>query len=154
MQHHDKIARVNFMITSTKFYVPVVTFSINDNMRYLESIKQAFKRTTSWNKYRSELAAQPKNNNFHYLVDPTIRNINRLFVLSFKNGNNDPARDSFNEYYMPLVEMKSLDALVENKSIFNQPVKNKQEAYEKLNEMLKNNDYATGKIFRLFVPSK
>ena len=96
MQHHDKIARVNFMITSTKFYVPVVTFSINDNMRYLENIKQAFKRATSWNKYRSELAAQPKNNNFHYLVDPTIRNINRLFVLSFKN--NDPARDSFNEY--------------------------------------------------------
>ena len=144
MQHHDKIARVNFMITSTKFYVPVVTFSINDNMRYLETINQAFKRTTSWNKYRSELAAQPKNNNFHYLVDPTIRNINRLFVLSFKNGNNDPARDSFNEYYMPLVEMKNLDALVENKSIFNQPVKNKQEAYEKLNEMLKNNDYATG----------
>ena len=26
--------------------------------------------------------------------------INRLFVLSFKNGNNDPTRDSFNKYYM------------------------------------------------------
>ena len=67
-----------------------------------------------------------------------------MFVLSFKNGNNDPARDSFNEYCMPLVEMKNFNALVDNKSIFNQPVKNKQEAYEKLIEMSKNNDYATG----------
>ena len=45
---------------------------------------------------------------------------------------------------MPLVEMKNFNALVDNKSIFNQPVKNKQEAYEKLIEMSKNNDYATG----------
>ena len=67
-----------------------------------------------------------------------------MFVLSFKNGNNDPARDSFNEYCMPLVEMKNFNALVDNKSIFNRPVKNKQEAYEKLIEMSKNNDYATG----------
>ena len=40
--------------------------------------------------------------------------------------------------------MKNFNALVDNKSIFNQPVKNKQEAYEKLIEMSKNNDYATG----------
>ena len=45
---------------------------------------------------------------------------------------------------MPLVEMKNFNALVDNKSIFNQPVKNKQEAYEKFIEMSKNNDYATG----------
>ena len=43
-----------FQINNAKLYVPVVTLSINDNIKYLENIKQGFKRTTSWNKYRSE----------------------------------------------------------------------------------------------------
>ena len=37
-----------------------------------------------------------------------------MFVLSFKNGNNDPARDSFNKYYMPLVGIKDFNALIDN----------------------------------------
>ena len=64
---------------------------------------QAFKRTIFWNKYRSEIATQPKCNNLDYLSDATFKNINRLFALSLKNGNIDPTRDSFEKYYMPLV---------------------------------------------------
>ena len=120
-----------FQINNAKLYVPVVTLSINDNIKFLENIKQGFKRTISWNKYRSEITTQPKNNNFDYLIDPTFRNINRLFVLSIKNGDNDPTRNSFNKYYMPLVEIKYFNALVDNKSFFDQSVKNKQEAYGK-----------------------
>ena len=69
-----------FQINNAKLYVPVVTLSVNDNSKFLENIKQGFKRTISWNKYRSEITAQPKNNNSDYLIDPTFRNINRLFV--------------------------------------------------------------------------
>ena len=47
------------------------------------------------------MTTEPNNNNIDYLIDPTFRNINRLFILSFKNGNNDPTRDSFDKYYMP-----------------------------------------------------
>ena len=32
--------------------------------------------------------------------------INRMLVLSFKNGKDDPTRDAFDEYYMLLVEIK------------------------------------------------
>ena len=32
------------MITSTKVYVPVVTFSINDNNKFLKNKKQGFKK--------------------------------------------------------------------------------------------------------------
>ena len=41
-----------------------------------------------------------------YMIDPTLRNINRLLDLSFKDGGNDSARDSFDKYYMPLVKIK------------------------------------------------
>ena len=55
----------------------------------------SFKITISWNKYRFEITSQTKNNNLDHLIDSTFRSINRLFALSFKNGNNHPTRDSF-----------------------------------------------------------
>ena len=79
-----------FQINNAKLYVPVVTLSINDNIEFLEKIKQGFKRTTSWNKCRSEVTTQPKDNNLDYLADSAFKKINRLFALSYKNGNNDP----------------------------------------------------------------
>ena len=120
--------------------------SVNDNIKFLENINQGFKRTISWNKYRSGITTQTKNNNLDYLIDPLFRNINRLFVLSFKNGNDDPTRNSFDEYYMPLAEVKDFNALIDNKPFFNQPIKNKQETYEKLVKMSRNNDYTTGNL--------
>ena len=94
-----------FQANNAKLYVSVVTWPINDNIRFLENTKQWFKITISWNKYRSGITTQPKNHNAHYLIGPTFRNINRLFVLSFKNGNDDPTKKSFVRYYMPFVEI-------------------------------------------------
>ena len=37
------------------------------------------------------------------MIDPTFSNFNRLFVLLFKNGDNDHTEDSFGKYYMPLI---------------------------------------------------
>ena len=48
MEHYDNRIGINFMITSVKLYVPVVTLSINDNIRFLENLKQGIKRTTPW----------------------------------------------------------------------------------------------------------
>ena len=79
---------------------------------------QAFKRTISWNKYRSKIKTHPKTNNLDCLIDPTFININRLFVLLFKNGNDDPTRNSFDRYDVPFVEIKDFDALIDNKPFF------------------------------------
>ena len=45
---------------------------------------------------------------------------------------------------MPLVEIKDFNALIDNEPSCDQPVKNKQEAYEKLIEMSRNNHWTTG----------
>ena len=47
---------------------------------------------------------------------------------------------------MPLVIIKEFNALIDNKSFFDQPVKNKQEAYEKLIKLSRNDDYITGNL--------
>ena len=43
-KHHNKMTGVDFMIASTTCYVPVVTLFINDNIKFLENLKQRFKR--------------------------------------------------------------------------------------------------------------
>ena len=53
-------AAATFQINNAKLYVSVVTLSINDNIKFLESIKLGFKRNISWNKYRSEITTQTK----------------------------------------------------------------------------------------------
>ena len=68
-------------INNAKLDVPVFALSINDNIKFLENIKQRFRRTYSWNKYRSKITTEAKNNNLDYLIDPAFRNFNRLLVL-------------------------------------------------------------------------
>ena len=134
---------VTFKIKDTKLYVPVVTLSAENDNRLLEQLKTGFKRTIKWNKYRSEMSNQAANNNLNHLIDPIFINVNRLFVLSFKN---DDDRNSFSNCYLPNVEVKDFNVLIDGKLFFEIPVKNKEEAYETIIEMSKNDDYTTGNL--------
>ena len=81
------------------------------------------------------------------MIDATFRNINTLLILSFKNGDDDPAKNYFHKYHMPLVEIKKFNALIDNKPFFDQPMKNKQEPYGKSVEMSRNGDYNIIKLY-------
>ena len=74
--------------------------------------------------------------------------INILFKLSLEAGNDAVKSTYFYRYYMPWVEI-----LVDNKLIFDQSIRNNQEAYEKLLPMRGNIDYTTRTI-RLFSSSR
>ena len=87
------------------------------------------------------------------MIDPAVRNV-RLFMISFESDNDDPSRDSFDTYYIPLVEIIDFNALIDNKLIFNQPTKNKQESFEKLVEMERNDDYPTGNVLEILYYQK
>ena len=132
-----------FKIKDTKLYVPEVILSAENDNKLLEQLKTGFKRTIKWNKYRSEMSNQAANNNLNYLIDPTFTNVNRIFVLSFENEND---RVSFSKYYVPKIEIKDFNVLIDGKPFFEIPVKNKQEAYEAITEISKNNDYTTGNL--------
>ena len=111
-----------FQIRDTKLYVPVVTLSKENDTKLLEQLKTGFKRTIKWNKYRPQMTIQPQNNNLNYLIDPTFTNIN-TFVLSFTTTNAGDDRDSFSDYYVPDVEIKDFNVLIDGKGFFDLPVK-------------------------------
>ena len=86
---------------------------------------------------------QTKTNHLNYLIDPTFTKVNRLFVLSFKN---EKDRTSFSKYYVPIVEIKDFNVLIDEKNFLDVPAKNKEEAYEKIMSINKNDDYRTGNL--------
>ena len=61
-----------------------------------------------------------------------------MFVLSFKNDNDDPNRNSLGKYYMILVVIRDFNESIDK--TIDQPIKSKQESYEKLVEMSRNTD--------------
>ena len=86
---------------------------------------------------------QAKNNNLNYLIDPAFSGVSRLFVLLFENEDD---RASYSKYYTLKVEIKDFDILINSKRFFDVPIENKGETYEKIIEIIKNNDYTTGNL--------
>ena len=64
------------------------------------------------------------------------------FKRTFKNEDD---RTSFSKHYVPKVEIKDFNVLIDGKPFFEIPVKIK-EAYETITEMSKNNDYTTDNL--------
>ena len=131
-------------------YVPVVTLSKENDIKLLEKLKFGFKRTIEWNKYRPQMSVQSNNSDLNYVIDPTFTNVNRLFVLSFERIEEDNIkkdyRDSFSHYYVPNVQIKDFYVLTDGKSFPDLPIKNEEEAYEKIIDMSNNNNYMTGNL--------
>ena len=137
-----------FPINDCKLYVPVVTLSKDDEIKLLTNLKSGFTREIKWNKYRSQMSTEAANNNLNLLVDPTFTNVNRLFVLAYlidKNNNND-YRKSFPQFYLPRVMMKDFNVIIDKLAFFDLPIKTEEEAYEKIIDVSKNDEYTTGNL--------
>ena len=129
-----------FEITDCKLYVPVVTLSAENDNKLLELLKSGFRRSIKWNKYMSQMSNQNKNNSLNYLIDTTFRNVNRLFVLSFENEDD---RTSYYKYYLPSVEIKDYNVLIDGNAFFELPIKNIEETYEKIIQITDHSGYYT-----------
>ena len=132
-----------FPITDTKLYVPVVTLPMQENTKFLQQLKSGFKRVINWNKYLSKPELLAQNPNLNHLVEPSFQGVNRLFVLAFKNDDN---RTSSDQYYLPTVEIKDYNIMINGENFFDQPVKNNKVTYENIRKIAtgQGGDYTTG----------
>ena len=72
---------LEFQITDTKLYFPVVTLSKENGIKRLEQLKTGLKKTIELNKYRPQITIQPQNNNLNDLIDPTFTHVNKCFFF-------------------------------------------------------------------------
>ena len=132
-------------INDCKLYIPVVTLSKDDEIKLLTNLKSGFTRQIIWNKYRSQMSAEVANNNVNILIDPTFTNVNGLFVLTYPiDDNND--RQSFSHFYLPSIMVKDYNVIIDKLAFFYLPIKTEEEAYEKIIDISRNNEYATGNL--------
>ena len=57
---------------------------------------------------------------FDYLVDSSFQGVNRLVVLSFENN---VVRTGHTRYFLPAVEIKDYNVMINGKNFLNQPIK-------------------------------
>ena len=130
----------SFQITDTKLYVTVVTLSTQENIKFLKQLESGFKRIVNWNKYLPKTTNQAQNRYLDYPIDPSFQGVNRLFVLSFKD---DDGPESHKQYYLPTVEVKDYNFMIDGRNSFDQPIKNYLKTYDNIRKIAtsKGDDY-------------
>ena len=132
-----------FAITDTRLYVPVVTLSTQEDAKLLQQLNSGSKRVINWNKYLSKPELLAKNPNLNHLVEPSFQGLNRFFVLAFQN---DAQRTSHSGYYLPNVEIKDYNIMINGENFFDQPIKSNKVTYENFRKIAtgQGDDYTTG----------
>ena len=78
----------------------------------------------------------------NHLINPSFHGVNRFFVLSFENEND---RTSHSTYYLPKVEIKDYNVVIDGKNVSDQPINNKLKTHENIRKIAtgKGSEYTT-----------
>ena len=146
----DEVPAINrptdleFSVTDCKLYVLVVTLQTEYQNQLYKELKAGISIDLTWSKYKSQMINQTAANNLNFLIDPTFNNVNRLFVIAFPN---EEDRRSFSKYYTPTVEIKDYNAIIDGEPFHEIPIKNKEETYKAITELIRSDVLRTGNEF-------
>ena len=138
---------VSFKITDTKLYVPIVTLSTKDNTNLMKQLNDGFKGAVYWNEYKAvdDSTATAAADPYTKTLDASFQGVNRLFVLGFARGNNDPTRNGYRRYYLPRVDITKYNVLIDGRNFYDQPINDKIRQYDEIGKVAtgKGDNYAT-----------
>ena len=87
--------------------------------KLLQQPNSGFKRVTRWNKCLSKPKLLLKSPCLNHLVELSFEGVNGLFVLAFKD---DAQKTSKKIYFLPDVEIKDHNVMIDGKNFFDQPI--------------------------------
>ena len=139
-----------FIINDTKLYVPVVTLSKEDNKDFIDQQNKGFQRSIYWNEYKTKEQNEDADNNvFKYInLDPSFQVVNRLFVMACSRADNEPNRNSRQKYYLPRIDLKKYNVIIDGRNFYDNSIKSDIEKYRELKKVMigKGEDYTTGSL--------
>ena len=137
------IGKLKFKITDAKLYFPVVNLSTQDKVKLLEQLKSGFERPINWNNYQPKVSAERKIQYLDFLINPSFQGADRLFVFSFEN---EDYRKVSRGYYLPKVEIKDYNVIIDRKFFFDKPIKSDIRTYDNIHRIAtsQGHDYTTG----------
>ena len=66
-----------------------------------------------------------------------------MFVLAYQTADD---RQLFSQFYLPRVIIKDYNVIIDKLAFFDLPIKTEEEAYEKIIDISRNNEYTTGNL--------
>ena len=128
-----------FFINDTKLYVPVVTFSKKDNKDFIEQQNKGFQRSIYWNEYKTKEQTEDGNaNSVKYInLDPSFQGVNRLFLMAYSRAdNNQAARNGQQKYYLPRIDLKKYNVIIDGRIFYDNPIESDIEKYRELKKVM------------------
>ena len=69
----------------------------------------------------------------NYLIDPSFQGVNRRFVLLFENTTDTGTVHT--KYYLPTVEIKDYNVMIDRQNVFDYPVINDLRTYNNIQKL-------------------
>ena len=155
----SNITDTEFKITNTKFYVPIVTLSSKDNVKFVKLLEEGLKIPIYWNEQQTKIETRnlDDNNLTRFSLDASFQGVRRFFVLAFNNNtDNDPnnsikninnrvLRNSNTKYFLPRVNITNYNVLIDGRNFYDQPINDSVKQYNEIRKTTtrQGDDYTT-----------
>ena len=89
------------------------------------------------------MSAERQNQYLDFLIDSSFQEVNKCFVLLFEN---EIDRKVYTWYYLPKVEIKDYNVMIDEQNFFDQAVKSDMRTYDNVLKIFtgQGDDYITG----------
>ena len=140
-----------FIINDTKWHVPVVTLSKEDNKDFIEQQNKKFQRSIYWNEYKTKEINEDADANVILLLDPSFQGVNRLFVMAYNRANGQPTRNGQRKYYLPRIDLEKYNVIIDGRNFYDNPIESDIKKYRELTKVMigKGEDNTTGSLLDL-----
>ena len=127
-----------FAITDAKLYVPIVTLSIEDNVKLSKLLSDGFKRSVYWNKYKVIFDKKQ--------IRPSIQGIKKLFFLAYSRKDNDVTEKRHRKYFLPRIKIENYNIEIDGRNFHDQPINDLIKQYDEIRKISTGqcDDYTTG----------
>ena len=127
--------------------------SKEDNKNFIEQQNKGFQRSFYWNEYKTkekneDVDANNANIIRYISLDPSFQGANRLFLMAYGREANQPTKDDRRKYYLPRIDLKIYNVIIDGKIFYDNPMESDIENYRELKKVMigKGEDYTTGSL--------
>ena len=142
-----------FEITVAKLHVLIVTLSTKDSVKLTKRLNEGFKRSVYWSSYQTKPAKViEKEQNLIELLYASFQGIRRLFILAYVvaacAANDKVGIKENKKYFLPRLEIKNYNALIDGRNFYGQPINNLIKQYDEVRKVstVHGDDYNTGSL--------
>ena len=109
-----------------------------------------FNESIYWNEFKTKEKDENGNANVtkYINLDPSFQGVNRILLMAYNREANQSTRNGHQKYYLPRIDLKKYNAIVDGKNFHDNPIENNSEKYRELKKLMiwKGEDYTTGSL--------